>query len=58
MTWREDSAHRIVIDSGSYSIRIGNAKSPSPEMIYDNFIAIDRHSGNKIFGQQLDNILD
>jgi len=58
MSWREDLKRRIVLDSGSYSIRLGNASSAVPSIIYDNFIAIDRNSGNKIFGQALDNILD
>lgn len=58
MAWREESKRRIILDSGSYSIRLGNASSPIPNFIYDNFIAIDRSTGNKIFGPQLDNILD
>lgn len=58
MAWREDNRRRIVIDSGSYSIRLGNASNPNPTFVYDNFIAIDRNSGNKIFGPQLENILD
>lgn len=58
MAWREDNRRRMVIDSGSYSIRLGNAGSNVPSSIYDNFIAIDRTSGNKIFGPQLDGILD
>jgi len=58
MAWRQDNKRRIVIDSGSYSIRLGNAASSVPNFIYDNFIAIDRNSGNKIFGPQLDSILD
>jgi actin-related protein len=58
MAWRNDINRRIVIDSGSYSIRIGNAGSYQPMFVYDNFMAIDRSSGNKIFGQQLDNMLD
>jgi actin-related protein len=58
MAWREDNRRRIVIDSGSNSIRLGNASNPVPSFVYDNFIAIDRNTGNKIFGPQLDNILD
>jgi actin-related protein len=58
MAWRSDHRRRIVIDSGSYSIRLGNATNPVPAFIYDNFIAIDRSNGNKIFGPPLDNILD
>lgn len=58
MSWREDIKRRIVLDSGSYSIRLGSAASTAPSIIYDNFIAIDRNSGNKIFGPALDNILD
>lgn len=58
MAWREDSRRRIVIDSGSYSIRLGNASTIVPTFVYDNFIAIDRNTGNKIFGPQLENILD
>jgi actin-related protein len=58
MAWRDDSRRRIVIDSGSYSIRLGNASTPVPSFIYDNFIAIDRNTGSKIFGPQLENILD
>lgn len=58
MAWREDNRRRIVIDSGSYSIRLGNASTNIPTFVYDNFIAIDRNTGNKIFGPQLDNILD
>lgn len=58
MAWREDNRRRIVIDSGSYSIRLGNASSSVPTFVYDNFIAIDRNTGNKIFGPQLENILD
>ena len=48
MAWRDNLSNRIVIDSGSYSIRLGNAFSPIPKFNYDNFIAIDRHSGKKI----------
>ena len=58
MAWRDDLSRRIVIDSGSYSIRLGNASSLSPVLNYDNFIAIDRQSGNKIWGTQLDSIMD
>lgn len=58
MAWREDSRRRIIIDSGSYSIRVGSAASPVPSFIYDNFIAIDRTNGNKIFGPALDSIFD
>lgn len=58
MAWRDDNRRRIVIDGGSYSIRLGNASTPTPSFVYDNFIAIDRNTGNKIFGPQLDNILD
>jgi hypothetical protein len=46
------------MDSGSYSIRLGTAASNQPTLLYDNFIAIDRNTGNKIFGPQLDNIMD
>ena len=58
MAWKEDLSHRIVIDSGSYSIRLGNSVSFNPLFNYDNFIAIDRQNGNKIWGTQLDSILD
>jgi actin-related protein len=58
MAWREDNRRRIVVDSGSYSIRIGNAASSVPTFVYDNFIAIDRTNGNKIFGPQLESIFD
>ena len=58
MAWRDDLSRRIIIDSGSYSIRLGNASSLSPVLNYDNFIAIDRQSGNKIWGTQLDSIMD
>lgn len=58
MAWRDDNRRRIVIDSGSYSIRLGNASSPIPSLVFDNFIAIDRNSGNKIFGPTLENTLD
>jgi len=37
---------------------LGNAGSLEPSFIYDNFIAIDRNSGNKVFGSALDTILD
>jgi actin-related protein len=58
MAWRQDPSRRIVLDSGSYSIRLGNATNPLPSFIYDNYIAIDRNSGNKIFGPSLEAILD
>jgi actin-related protein len=58
MAWQIDNRRRIVIDSGSYSIRLGNASTPVPTFIYDNFMAIDRNNGSKIFGPSLDNILD
>lgn len=58
MAWREDPKRRIILDSGSYSIRLGNAGTTVPTFIYDNFIAIDRNTGNKIFGAALDAILD
>jgi actin-related protein len=58
MTWRDNNERRIIIDNGSYSIRLGNASSFEPLFVYDNFIAIDRQSGNKIWGPQLDAILD
>jgi hypothetical protein len=58
MAWQTDNRRRIVIDSGSYSIRLGNASTPQPSFTYDNFIAIDRTTGNKIFGPNLENILD
>ena len=58
MAWREDPKRRIIMDSGSYSIRLGNAGAIAPTLIYDNFIAIDRSNGNKIFGPSLDAILD
>jgi len=56
--WRSDPSRRIVIDNGSYSIRLGNASTNVPQFNYDNFIAIDRQSGNKIWGSQLDSIMD
>jgi len=37
---------------------LGNAGSLEPSFIYDNFIAIDRNSSNKVFGSALDTILD
>jgi len=37
---------------------LGNAGSLEPSFIYDNFIAIDLNSGNKVFGSALDTILD
>ena len=58
MAWREDPKRRIIMDSSSYSIRLGNAGSTAPAQIFDNFIAIDRGNGNKIFGPSLDAILD
>jgi len=58
MAWQTDNRRRIVIDSGSYSIRLGNASTPQPSFIYDNFIAIDRTTGNKIFGPALESILE
>ena len=58
MAWREDPKRRIILDSGSYSIRLGNAATVEPSFTYDNFIAIDRNSGNKIFGSALDTVLD
>ena len=58
MTWREDHKHRLVIDSGSYSIRLGTAASTQPTFNYLNCIAIDRSSGNKLFGSQLENMFD
>ena len=58
MAWQTDNRRRIVLDSGSYSIRAGNASIPLPSLIYDNFIAIDRNNGNKIFGPTLESILD
>ena len=58
MAWRQDPKRRIIMDSGSYSIRLGNASSPQPTFLYDNFIAIDRNTGNKMFGPALDAILD
>ena len=58
MAWREDIRRRIILDSGSYSIRVGNAGNPVPNLIYDNFMAIDRNTGNKIFGPALDSIID
>ena len=56
--WRSDPSRRIIIDNGSYTIRLGNASSPIPIYNYDNFIAIDRQSGTKVWGTQLDSILD
>ena len=58
MAWKTDINRRIIMDSGSYSIRLGNAGSHEPAFNYDNFMAIDRNTGNKIFGPQLDDILD
>ena len=46
------------MDSGSHSIRLGTAASLHPSFTYLNCIAIDRSSGNKLFGSQLDNIFD
>lgn len=46
------------MDSGSYTIRIGTAASLQPSITYLNCIAIDRSSGNKLFGSQLENIFD
>lgn len=46
------------MDSGSYSIRLGTAASTQPTINYLNCIAIDRSTGNKLFGPQLENILD
>lgn len=46
------------MDSGSYNIRLGTAASTQPAISYLNCIAIDRSTGNKIFGTQLENIFD
>jgi actin-related protein len=58
MSWREDVRRRLVIDSGSYSVRVGTAASPIPSLNYLNCIAIDRSTGSKLYGAQLDNIFD
>ena len=58
MSWRDEPKRRLVIDSGSYSVRIGTAASPVPNFNYLNCIAIDRTSGNKLYGSQLDNLFD
>ena len=58
MSWREDKKKRLVIDSGSYSIRLGTADSTSPSFNYLNCMAIDRSSGSKLYGSQLENIFD
>jgi len=58
MTWREDHRKRIILDAGSYSLRLGSAVSPAPVLLYDNFMAIDRTTGTKIFGPNLDSALD
>lgn len=58
MTWREEAKRRIIMDSGSHTIRLGTAASPQPTITYLNCIAIDRSTGNKLFGHQLDNIFD
>ena len=57
MAWKSDFNRRVIIDSGSFSIRLGTAASSEPIYNYNNFIAIDRNSGNKVFGPQLDNLL-
>jgi hypothetical protein len=46
------------MDSGSYMIRLGTAASNNPSINCLNCIAIDRTSGNKIYGSQLENIFD
>lgn len=46
------------MDSGSYTIRLGSAASMQPSITNLNCIAIDRSTGNKIFGTQLENIFD
>lgn len=58
MHWRDSLERRLVIDSGSETIRLGTAASYQPQITYLNCIAIDRSTGNKIFGSQLDNIFD
>lgn len=58
MSWRDEPKKRLVIDSGSYSVRLGTAASPVPSFNYLNCIAIDRTNGNKLYGSQLDNIFD
>lgn len=58
MTWRDDPKHRIIMDSGSYTIRLGTAATTQPSITYLNCIAIDRSTGNKLFGSQLENIFD
>ena len=58
MSWRDNPKYRIIMDSGSYTIRLGSASSTTPTINYLNCIAIDRSTGNKLMGNQLDNILD
>lgn len=58
MTWRESPKRRLIMDSGSYHIRIGTAASTQPSFIYLNCTAVDRSTGNKIYGGNLDNIFD
>lgn len=41
------------MDSGSYMIRLGTAASTQPTINCLNCIAIDRSTGNKIYGTQL-----
>lgn len=58
MHWRDSWERRLVIDSGSQTIRLGTAASFQPQINYLNCIAIDRGTGNKLYGTQLDNIFD
>ena len=57
-TWRDNPKFRTVMDSGSYTIRLGSAASKTPAITYLNCIAIDRSTGTKLSGHQLDSILD
>lgn len=58
MSWREEPKRRIIMDSGSHMIRLGTAASITPSINYLNCIAIDRSTGNKLYGTQLENIFD
>lgn len=58
MDWQTSPSSRLVIDLGSLSLRMGPASSEMPALRWFNMIGNHKKSGDKIFGETLEQLLE
>ncbi|KAL4468897.1 hypothetical protein ABPG72_009167 [Tetrahymena utriculariae] len=56
--WKTNSNKRLIVDNGSWEIRLGSALNEVPNLTYYNLLGIDRKNGNLLCGENLNNYKD